>query len=85
MKQSAKQNAIYLKLLEGAIMLINCIKACVMDQLTDELRYGLIKLHPLTENMLKNEFYTEFGAREYLQMVGWSNAANYLQGGVRCG
>ena len=37
-----------------------------MDQLTDELRYGLIKLHPLTENMLKNEFYTEFGAREYL-------------------
>ena len=56
-----------------------------MDQLTDELRYGLIKLHALTENMLKNEFYTKFGAREYLRMVGWSNAANYLQGGVRCG
>ena len=70
MKQSAKQNAIYLKLLEGAIMLINWIKACVMDQLTDELRYGLIKLHPLTENMLKNELYTGFGAREYL--LEWS-------------
>ena len=41
-----------------------------MDQLTDGLMYGLIKLHALTENVLKKELRTGFGVREYKGLDG---------------